>query len=193
MDQKRNQAVREAFDRGANSVEAWRRTAEGLAAAALVLRENRVQIPSFSAGPLVPVEARRLFQRLWPELMLWGMSIEDFLKCLFLKKGGSLASGGKYRGPPGHDLVKLASNAKFCLPPDQQRIVARLSLFIQWWGRYPVPTDFSGMAVLKQWIAPVHDQTVDTVLAKLRESVGDEEKTENAEAQEEAPGAEDEG
>jgi len=176
MDQECTQKARDAFDRGANSVEAWLRSAESLALAACTLRQNRPPLP-----PLVEmkgVEALRLHQLLWPELMLWGMAIEDFLKCFILKRGGSLGSGGKYCGHGGHNLSTLANEASFCLTKEELRIVDRLSSVILWSGRYPVAKNFSNTFGWRQWVSPVHDEIVDSIVVRLRTSVANEDTAE---------------
>jgi hypothetical protein len=172
MNQDRKQAACDAFDRGSNSADAWQQSAEGLVGAALILRENRPQPKDVLE--MRPSETRAFTHRLWPELMLWGMSIEDFLKCLILKRGGTLARNGRFIGLRNHDLSNLAIEAEFAMDAEQDRILKVLSPVVKWAGRYPAATEVSKTGGWRLWIVPVDDQIVDLIIAKLRQSVGDQ-------------------
>jgi hypothetical protein len=78
------------------------------------------------------------------ELMLDGMAIECLLKAAWVKQGHKLAKDGKYLGVPGagdHDLVQLAGALKLKLSALEKDTLGRLSHFIEYGGRYPVPKD----------------------------------------------------
>jgi hypothetical protein len=73
-----------------------------------------------------------------PFAMLSGMSIENMLKGVVVQKG--------LEPPQTHDLVKLSKQAgiKWERWPDASGVLARLTTFVVWAGRYPVATTEEG-------------------------------------------------
>jgi hypothetical protein len=120
-----------------NSPHAWESRARDLLAAATVLRQHRESMESNSApAPTALIHPA--------ELMLDGMAIECLLKAAWVRRGHKLAKDGKYLGVPGagdHDLVQLASALKLKLSALEKDTLRRLSHFIEYGGRYPVPKD----------------------------------------------------
>ncbi len=168
MEQHQINQSKDNFDRIANNVEEWRRSAESLATAAKVLRDNR---PKILPPNIKMSEAYRYHQVLWSELMLWGMSLEDFLKSLILKNGGTLSKAGKFQGHSKHDLSAMATQAQFDPTPDQKPILDSLSDIVTWSGRYPIPKDFSKVLGPRQWTVPSDDNMVDSLVSSLRDSL----------------------
>src|SRR5258705_2710550 len=120
-----------------NAPEAWRSCADNLLAAAAVVRERRGSGPNFVAFP----NAWRLHP---PWLMLGRMDIECLLKALWVSRGHKLAKDGEYVGVPragAHDLVQLAGVLQLTLSVLEKDVLRRLSHFIEYGGRYPVPKD----------------------------------------------------
>lgn len=120
-----------------NSPHAWESRARDLLAAATVLRHHRESMDSNSA----PAPTALILPA---ELMLDGMAIECLLKAAWVKRGHKLAKDGKYLGVPGagdHDLVQLAGALKLKLSALETDTLRRLSHFIEYGGRYPVPKD----------------------------------------------------
>jgi hypothetical protein len=73
--------------------------------------------------------------------MLLGYALECGLKALWLRQGNKLVVNGKYRGVAGandHDLVQLVRATKFCCTAREIDVLARLSNFVRFAGRYPV-------------------------------------------------------
>ena len=116
-------------------------------------------------------EAYRYHQLLWSELMLWGMSLEDFLKSLTLKTGGTLSKAGKYQGHSKHNLYTMATQAQFYPTTDQKLILDSLSDIVTWSGRYPIPKDFSKVLGPRQWTVPNDDNILDSLVSSLRDSL----------------------
>jgi hypothetical protein len=115
-----------------------------------------------------------------PELMLRGMAIECILKALWVKQGHKLANDGKYKGVPGagaHDLVQLASVLNLSLSDKEKDILMRLSHFIEYGGRYPVPkeadksqltrTPSGGRASPTTWSTPSDQILFDAMVNRL--------------------------
>jgi hypothetical protein len=120
-----------------NSPHAWESRARDLLAAATVLRQHRESMDSNSApAPTALIHPA--------ELMLDGMAIECLLKAVWVKRGHKLVKDGNYLGVPGagdHDLVQLAGALKLKLSALEKGTLRRLSHFIEYGGRYPVPKD----------------------------------------------------
>lgn len=68
------------FDMVANNPDSWLEPANRLVNAALILFKNRESFKFSNSDP--PRKFREFSNLLWPELMLWGMAIECFFKCL---------------------------------------------------------------------------------------------------------------
>src|SRR4051812_14359242 len=87
------------FDKTANTPAAWILAADSLQAAARILRTQRDQLDptQLAVGDIVPDEGKILF----PELMLKGFAVECLLKALWLKRGNTIAGGGRYAGVVG--------------------------------------------------------------------------------------------
>ncbi len=157
-----------------NSPDTWRSCAGDLRAAAAVLRERRESIDPSSA-PFS--EAWRLHPA---ELMLKGMAIECFLKALWVKRGHKLAKDGKYVGISGaadHDLVQLAEVLQLTLDGLEKDVLRRLSHFVEYGGRYPVPKDAEklqltrsprgGRSSATHWMTPSDELTFDALIKRL--------------------------
>jgi hypothetical protein len=157
-----------------NAPQAWRSCAGDLLAAAVVLRERRENIgPSSLPVP----NAWRLHPS---ELMLDGMAIECLLKALWLKHGHELARDGRYVGIPGaaaHDLVQLAGMLQLTLTEMERDVLRRLSHFIEYGGRYPVPKDAEKLRLIRTpqggqgaattWSTPSDQLLFETVVGRL--------------------------
>lgn len=171
MDRKRRV---ERHTSAGNSPHTWRLCAGDLLAAAAVLREHRENLNPHS----VPVpNGWRIHP---PELMLNGMAIECLLKALWVKRGHMLAKDGRYVPVPDagpHDLVQLAGVLQLALSGLEKDVLRRLSHFIEYGGRYPVPTDADklrltrtprgGRAEATHWNTPSDQRHFDAVVSRL--------------------------
>lgn len=152
-----------------NNIERWRESAENLAFTANTLKAIRyknIQFPKINGKKI-----RYLQQTLYPELMLWGLTLENFFKCLILKNGEQLVREGKYVGPKNHNLTQMARKAKFKLSPDQKLITDRLTKVIKWSGRYPIAQDLNNTTGLRQWVIPTHDEVVESLIKSLQKTI----------------------
>jgi hypothetical protein len=168
----------EIHTRAGNSSAAWQSVADDLLIASQVLKERAasLDLTSLVAGDPIPVEGRLGAV----ELMLKGMAIECLLKALWLKRGNMLIKNGKYvrvRGAGDHDLPQLASAAKFVINDLETDLLRRLSHFIQYGGRYPVPRDAAklrptrslrgGNAPATTWSSPSDGKLFDALVSRL--------------------------
>lgn len=157
-----------------NEPETWRACADNLLAAAAVLRERREAIDSSS----LPVpNAWRLHP---PELMLAGMAMECLLKAVWVKRGNKLAEDGRYVRVPGersHDLLQLARVLHLTLSDLDKDVLRRLSHFMKYGGRHPVPKDAEelqlittprgGRAISTHWSTPGDQVLFNALVSRL--------------------------
>jgi hypothetical protein len=159
-----------------NLPEAWKSCADDLLAAAAVLREHRASV---ARGPEPAPNAWRTHPS---ELMLSGMAIECLLKALWVKQGHNLVADGKYVPVPGagaHDLVQLAGVLKLTLSDLETDLLRRLSHFIEYGGRYPVPKNAEklrlvssprgGRGAATTWATPSDQLLFDEVVNRLEQ------------------------
>lgn len=161
-----------------NSARAWHIVSKELLAASRVLKERADSFDSTSlkSGDPTPYET----QLGAVELMLRGMAMECLLKALWLKSGNVLVQGGKYEGVPkaaDHDLVQLASATKFVVKVQEKDVLRRLSHFIQYGGRYPIPQNASalkltqipggGRAAPTTWTSPRDGRLFDQMVQRI--------------------------
>jgi hypothetical protein len=82
-----------------------------------------------------------------PALMLSGMALENLLKSYMFRQGQPAASGGKLeRTLRTHNLTELAARAGFTVTSEEEDLLARLTAFIVWAGRYPLATSSAAHA-----------------------------------------------
>lgn len=126
----------ESYSAAANSPSAWASAADGLLAAADVLRERR------TVAERDDELARGACRTHPPELMLRGMAIECLLKAVWVARGQALVENGEYKRIPkaqDHDLQQLAAALGLRLSDLESDVLLRLSTFIRHGGRYPIP------------------------------------------------------
>ena len=157
----------------------WEMSADELLAAAQALRERGESFDraSLAVGEPIPISGRLGAV----ELMLRGMGVECLLKALWVKQGNVLVDSGQYvsvRGAGSHDLPQLASAAEFTLSVHEKDVMRRLSYFIEYGGRYPVPKDALKLVLTRNpgggkgapttWSTPSDNELFDTVVLRLR-------------------------
>jgi hypothetical protein len=152
-----------------NDPHAWRVSADQLLATARVLKRQQeaVNVDEIRTGDPVPDEGRVGAV----EKMLRGFAVECLLKGLWVKQGHELASGGKFVGVSGvkdqHDLRQLAKAVDFTINDDQKDLFKRLSAYIKFVGRYPIPTQGGG-DYGAWWRSPTDDQMLEDIVTELR-------------------------
>jgi hypothetical protein len=90
-------------------------------------------------------------------MMLYGLGIENLAKGLIVVGGGSAAvNNGKLREWPGpsHSLKTLLDNTGVQLSEQEEDLVVRLTAFILWAGRYPIPKLTKNMYIPQSNIDP---------------------------------------
>jgi hypothetical protein len=161
------------FKIGANNPQAWRVSADGLLRAARAVGAAIRPSPEGTTDAMVSVQA-----------MLIGMAIECALKARWLKQGRRFATPGAgfsrdgkldlnvMWGARGHNLRAMAATVGLSNEADLA-LLDRLSQFVKWAGRYPVPGSAEQMTRPTKHAGPVsarvisvEDVTQANVLAK---------------------------
>ena len=135
-----------AYSMAGENPRAWQVSAQDLLDGAMAVKA-KVQPFDNAMHSLAHVEA-----------MLLGMALECLLKGIYIKrhrvwadptKEHALVKDGAYVGARGHDLPKLADAAGVTVSLSERSILDRLTDFIVYAGRYPVPSKVEGMEPVK--------------------------------------------
>ena len=132
-----------AFDQSFLDEQAWLRQAEQFFDAASVLA------PSFASPrphrPLTEPEVSRRVACLKGTLLLLAVSVENALKAVKIARGEVIIEKGRVLkaslggGKSGHDLVKLAEEARLDTSNEEATLLKRLTSVAVWAGKYQQP------------------------------------------------------
>ena len=132
----------EDFDRWANDADAWLLHARDLHTSATLLREKFTETQVDSPDPIEGLQRALPFIGLpFVAAMLQGFSIEAYLKAFFIRAGNPVSKDGRYSISginDSHNLVSIADGVKFGISTAERDILAKLSLFVSSYGRYPI-------------------------------------------------------
>ena len=116
--------------------------------------------------------------------MLRGMVIENLLKAHWLKRGNHLSVAGAFQAIPSagsHNLQQIAQATGFAVSATEGDVLRRLSHFIEYGGRYPIPKSpqklmlssapGGGKTVATSWSTPSDDQCVEGLLLRLDQAL----------------------
>ena len=114
------------------------------------------------------------------------MAVECLLKALWVARGHPLAVNGTYKGIPNaqeHDLERLAAALDLELSALERDVLRRLSAFIQYGGRYPVPKHATelrlvasprgGSTVATTWTTPHDHLLFEGIVRQLETLLGE--------------------
>jgi hypothetical protein len=76
-----------------------------------------------------------------PVMMLAGMALETLAKGAIAGQCGAEWKGVLPRELRTHNVAELLERAGIVLSADERELVERLEVLIEWFGRYPVPTN----------------------------------------------------
>ena len=139
---------RKLFEQSAGDPEDWLALAEGLKLAAEILlpafdkQFDEVRKKGTPYGIIMKgVGAVGVYSLPQVYLLLAGYAIEDLLKGILIAQDPSRVKDGKLLGWGGkeHDLIGLCELADIEMNDATAELFKRLSVFIQWGGRYPTP------------------------------------------------------
>lgn len=90
-----------------------------------------------------------------PATLLYGLAFENIIKALIVKREGPMIEQGKLvkQWPRHHKLVNLASRAEIVLTDAQRDLLARLTAFVEWSGRYPIPLSRDEMPLKQEGVS----------------------------------------
>ncbi len=77
-------------------------------------------------------------------MMLYGLSIENLLKSVLIKKGGAFNENGKFKYA-SHLLLNLMEKANIEITEEENFLLERLEQYIIWCGKYPAPLKVEGV------------------------------------------------
>lgn len=136
----------EFFRRHANSPKMWELSAVTLRfASEVLLRQIRRDIKKIF-GPSSQRFTRPSLHTVW--LMLCGLTIENLAKAVLVSKGSPIDESERIKKSlKTHKLVNLVRGTGIRLSKGEEVLLRRLSEFIEWTGRYPVPLSSSRMSI----------------------------------------------
>ncbi|MBZ5558983.1 MAG: hypothetical protein LAO77_17050 [Acidobacteriia bacterium] len=104
------------------------------------------------------------------------------MKALLLKRGNELVKDGQYQGP-SHDLPKLAELVPIEMSAHETDLLRRLSHFIRYGGRYPIPkraqelrlleSPQGGFSAATTWTTPSDQSLFNALVEKLERLIDD--------------------
>jgi hypothetical protein len=140
---------------------------------------------------IVSIPNRKCFQEAY--LLLIAYALENFLKVLLIHQNQRTLRGWLLQELPdylwSHDLIKLASSAKFNINLSEEELFCRLSRYSIWKARYPIPTGPDALANMKKlsdgkayftdYYKPQDIDTIHNIIDRLRKYVVTEIKNGN--------------
>jgi len=166
-----------------NMPEAWNIAADDLLWASHILRTHTAPLPSES-GTIYDDDDDE-FRVLPPELLLRGLAIEVYFKAIWTTRGNKLVVNSEYSRIPDagqHNLLQIAEVLTLPFTPVQRDLLVRLSEYIDYAGRYPIPKraeQLSSAALASlvgqmgtYWSIPADDATFDSIMVIISHALG---------------------
>jgi len=125
------------FNTNGNMPRVWLSSAETLLAAARAVKKAAEE-----KGGQAAFEQGLMIADYQPYALLLGYAIECLLKARWVKNGNKLVRDGRLLNEPPfgkHELGKMARTVGVTLSPKELSVLDRLSSFVQFAGRYPIP------------------------------------------------------
>jgi hypothetical protein len=133
---------------------AWQNVSKRLLVSAEILwapLEEAIAIAKKDAAERTAAETQRfseLADQFGAFFVIAGLAVENALKAAILRRtirNGAVIDSGlaalKVLPTTDHNLVLLADKAGVALTPGTTRLLERLSIYVKWAGRYPIPKD----------------------------------------------------
>ena len=173
--------LRWAYDGAGENPLAWQASARNLLDAATAVKGQVHQFEEGLMDSLVPVQA-----------MLLGLALECLLKGMYIKrhrvwedpdKAHAIAKNGAYIGVTGagdHELLQLADAAGVTLTNEERSALTRLTNFVLYAGRYPIPVRVEqmkpvkmdgGRTVARNYISAEELETGESLAARLMREI----------------------
>ena len=145
----------EQFEAKAGSPSSWALQARRLKRAAdLVFGAYLCDLRKMEGG-CSPINLANL-ETVGPATLLYGLAFENLFKAVILMKESAVIEDGRLQKWPGsgHGLVGLANRAEIQLTTTQSDLLSRLTAFIEWGGRYPIPMSADKMPLKQNAVSP---------------------------------------
>jgi hypothetical protein len=145
----------EQFEVKGESPSSWALQARRLTRAAdLVFEAYRSDLRRMQEG-CSPLDLGNL-ETVGPATLLYGLAFENLFKAIILTKESAVIEDGRLKKWPGsgHGLVGLAERAEIQLTTTQRDLLSRLTAFVEWSGRYPIPMSDEKMRLKQDAVSP---------------------------------------
>lgn len=130
---------KEQFHRQADHSRTWELKAAELEYAAEVLWNRQlIDFPLQLSKKTAPPAAIGVV------LMLYGLAIENLAKAIVVAAGSPLDKNGRISFKK-HNLAELVRSAGIRMTSKDESLLNKLTAFVEWAGRYPVPLSFQKM------------------------------------------------
>jgi len=145
----------EQFETRALTPATWALTGQRLRRSAdIVMAGYNSDLKTMESGAS-PLELRNL-ELSGCATLLYGLALENLLKAIIIKTDPAVIIDGELRRWPagGHDLLILCNVAKIKTTKVEKDLLARLTSFVRWAGRYPIPNAASNMRLAQSSVDP---------------------------------------
>ena len=88
--------------------------------------------------------------------MLYGLALENIIKAIYIDENPEVVENGrliKWHGG-GHNQIAIIQDTSVSLDTQQNDLVKRMSAFVVWAGRYPIPMKSNAMSLKQRGIFP---------------------------------------
>lgn len=145
----------EQFEAKARSPSSWALQARRLKHAADAVFEAYFSDLSKMGSGCSPIDLVNL-ETGGPATLLYGLAFENLFKAVIINKEGARIEYGRLQRWPGsgHGLVGLAERAEIGMTTTKRDLLSRLTAFIEWGGRYPIPMSQDKMRLKQNAVSP---------------------------------------
>jgi hypothetical protein len=88
--------------------------------------------------------------------LLYGLALENIIKAIYVDENPNMVEDGKLRKWPGsgHNQIILIQGTSVSLGKEQEDLLRRMSAFVLWAGRYPIPMKSGDMRLNQLGVFP---------------------------------------
>ncbi|MEK8018399.1 MAG: hypothetical protein VSS75_016135 [Candidatus Parabeggiatoa sp.] len=186
IDESHKEYWNDNLDKTIKSPTSWEISSSQLFRAAGILwktsEEDLQNLFSEERNELKPDDTLKQFNKIGSvAMMLYGLSIENLLKAVLIKKGDAFKENGKFKYAH-HCLLDLIKKADIGITEKERLLLEKLEKFILWAGRYPLPFNVedklnikleNGSSIPPNTISyPFDNQLIHKLFSKIEDSLG---------------------
>ncbi len=144
----KDKVLQQLFDLAARDPWQWLLMAKDLGSIAEETWKNREQKPTTPAFEQTFVLGRE-YTRVRISFALLGTAFENIFKAIIVMRNPNFVTNGTLSTdfPATHDLNLLLNKVDWTLRPEEVFLLRRLSAYILWFSKYPVPKSFEKLAI----------------------------------------------